>query len=837
MLTLLVPLAFAAPTDGVAVEPIAPPELLQFVPAERPQGAPIAADPITVRLALDVAVDGAVTDVRVVSPVGGGFDEAAVAAARGFRFVPPTDAAGSPVPVTIEYDYRFTQAVGAARAVEGRLVQLDSGAPLSGLFVEVSGGDSVFVDTTTDADGRFALDGVPPGTYRLMAYGPGLLPFAAELQIEAGAVTQVNGALSAPIGGVERIADVIVVTATRPTLEITRRALDLSEITTLPGTNGDAVRVVQNLPGVARAPFNIGQLIIRGTAPEDSGAYLDGQRLPNVFHFGGLSTAVNSDLLEEVALIPGGYSVRYGRTLGGVVEMQTSPELPVESRSSLAVDVYQTTAFTQQKVSDRTAITLSARRSYIDAVLNPLLNGGDITLRAPRFFDFQARVVHHTPGGAKVDAMFFNSYDKFKLIGSQSDGEEAQAAIGFGTYFEKARLQVTAPLPGGRSETSVLVGPEVQTFSFGSAGDAKEAPFFVNVRQEFSRDATDDQVGFRFGLDGQIVRWSYVYDAPAFGTVEDDAAWSFSPAAYAEATVQPGIFEVTSGLRLDPFIVEDAHASLAVDPRLIARAEVAPDTWIKGYAGRFSQPPTARQVLPGTQGEPTLGQAYALQAGLGAERTVGSLTLDGTMFVSDLRDLVSGREDVLRFYTGPPPIGPLDTDDYANDGTGRVYGAELLAKYRDDRMAGILSLTLSRSTRAKRPGDDPALFAYDQPLNLTAIGSRDLGRSWTIGSRLRVGSGTPYTPVANAWQDLDGRGWVPVYDAPNSARLPLFYTVDVRFDKTWTFDKGELTAYLDVQNATNHANVDWMSWTSDYRVEEPLTGLPTLPTFGVKGSW
>ena len=36
------------------------------------------------------------------------------------------------------------------------------------------------------------------------------------------------------------------------------------------------IKAVQNLPGVARAPLGVGQLIIRGTAPEDSAYFLDG---------------------------------------------------------------------------------------------------------------------------------------------------------------------------------------------------------------------------------------------------------------------------------------------------------------------------------------------------------------------------------------------------------------------------------------------------------------------------------------------------------------------------------------------------------------------------------
>ena len=68
------------------------------------------------------------------------------------------------------------------------------------------------------------------------------------------------------------------------------KTLSADQIQYLPGSNGDVVKAIQNLPGIARAPSGIGQLIIRGTAPEDSAFYVDGSPAPEVFHFGGLTT-------------------------------------------------------------------------------------------------------------------------------------------------------------------------------------------------------------------------------------------------------------------------------------------------------------------------------------------------------------------------------------------------------------------------------------------------------------------------------------------------------------------------------------------------------------------
>src|SRR5262249_41495424 len=65
--------------------------------------------------------------------------------------------------------------------------------------------------------------------------------------------------------------------------EAERHSLETEEIVKIPGTNGDALRSVENMPGVARAPFNSGIIVVRGSPPEDSLVLLDGHQLPQLY--------------------------------------------------------------------------------------------------------------------------------------------------------------------------------------------------------------------------------------------------------------------------------------------------------------------------------------------------------------------------------------------------------------------------------------------------------------------------------------------------------------------------------------------------------------------------
>src|SRR5207253_107198 len=72
--------------------------------------------------------------------------------------------------------------------------------------------------------------------------------------------------------------------------EISRQTLSTEELAKMPGTMGDALRAVENLPGVARAPFNSGLIIVRGGKPTDSRVFLAGSEVPQLYHFGGFTS-------------------------------------------------------------------------------------------------------------------------------------------------------------------------------------------------------------------------------------------------------------------------------------------------------------------------------------------------------------------------------------------------------------------------------------------------------------------------------------------------------------------------------------------------------------------
>src|SRR5207302_1206378 len=176
---------------------------------------------------------------------------------------------------------------------------------LSGIEVVAAGQAAL-----TDAQGRFELRGIPQGEpVEVIIVAPGYQRFTARETIPPGEQVDVDYRLQ-PLHANPYQA---TIEGERDRREISRTTVPIAETEKIPGAQGDALKIVEDLPGVARtSPIGGGLLVIRGAKPGDSLVYLDGEPIPLLYHFGAISSTINPDLLEAIDFIPGNFSASYG---------------------------------------------------------------------------------------------------------------------------------------------------------------------------------------------------------------------------------------------------------------------------------------------------------------------------------------------------------------------------------------------------------------------------------------------------------------------------------------------------------------------------------------------
>ena len=877
-------LALGAPGAGRADEPPKPPpalskapKLLKYVQAPSPASL---AEKGAVDVLLDIDVDdkGKVSQVVVTRSGGAEYDEAASGAAKQFEFS-PGEFEGKPVPVRISFRYRFfmkpaepppppptavekpvTEAAAPAAVpsvpFDGRVLRRGERTPIIGATVTLDGGD---LTATSDDEGHFAFDAVPVGKHKVFVRAGGYDDLDTEETFNAGK------RLTATYYTFAKARYRSIVKSQRVKKETVEQTLDIDEIRRIPGTQGDTLKAVQNLPGVARAPFGLGQLIVWGSRPADTRVYVDGTFIPTLYHFGGLRSTVNGDVVQSLTFTPGGYGAEWGRGLGGIVEVETRKPRTDGYHGYGQIDIIDGSFLVEGPISKNVSFGVSARRSWIDVFL-PIFTTNQFQL-SPKYWDYQARLHWKASPRDEVDVFLFGSDDAIE-VQTKNPNPQLSAAFNTHTYYHTllARYQHRFENGGTLSFTpsvgySVPFQLSVAVGTFGFSVDTRSCPYSLRTVLRYPLASF---LRLDAGLDFEGDRYGITANSPASGQPTEDRAppmsfglgnlngkgsvWvnTLAPWAALSFSLFDKHLTVVPQLRLDlyglsgdykfdgapaqvPQNLVDAnfsHAYMNVEPRLAVRYEFNKYVAIKGSIGGYHQAP-AVSALFGPFGNPDLKPEYAIHYVAGVEvKPYSSLYISADGFYKDLRDTV-----VSNATGGFPTL--------VNEGIGRVYGGELLVRQQLYKgLFGWVSYTISRSER-KDHSDSPdwRLFQYDQTHILTAIASYQFGRGYQVGLRFRYVTGNPFTPNSGAYVDLNAGRYTPVRAPLYSGRLDPFNQLDVRFDKQWTFDRWAFSVYLDIQNVYNAHNPEGIQSNYDYTLTAPVSGLPLLPALGVRGDF
>lgn len=834
-----------------------PPELLEgaqaiYPPEEQAAGREAH---VPVRIALDAT--GQVTDVTVLTSAGPAFDAAATEAARRHRFR-AAEFDGKPGPIVIETTIHFVLEVvevapptsaptGPAAAVPSGVVtgvvkERGSRRRLAGVAIGVEG---AAIEAVSGPDGVFTLTGVPAGKPRLIAVATGFDRYRAPLELAVDETAEITIYLR-PRGG--NPYETVIDTEREP-VEVTKRTITRRQMTSVPGTFGDPLRVIQNLPGLARSPYATGILIIRGSNPDDSGLYIDGHRVPLLFHFLGGPSILNAEFLDTIDLYPGGFPARFGRIHGGVISVGTRSTKTDGVHGAADVDLIDAGVYLRAPLGERVTLAISGRRSYIDQLLPSILpepSAGETLVVVPVYYDWQGRLDVDLPGRDELSVLVLGSDDRLKVLQREADSMrtvDLESHIGFQRLIATYRT----PLDGGLVlSISPAIGRDVVSFSGGTQTSVALENEVAGLRERIVGKLSKT-LRLDTGIDLEWRRTSYdllaafADDIRPIGGGEIDIppeqfqliADAYQLGAYGELA-----WDVTSKLRLIPglradYMVLGGEPRATIDPRIVARYALAKPTTLKGYVGLFTQPPQPEAFDPRV-GNPGLSLERAVHVGVGVEHKLDKVfSIDTELYALRRWDQAIFSREINR-----RDDGTYDPEYWSSEGSSDSIGLETILRHEiTDHFYGWVSYTLSRSTTKRGTERERALTAFDQTHNLTTVGSYRFDNGVEAGLRFRLVSGRPETPFVGATYEADEDDYDPVSGGFRTARRPTFHQLDVRVEKGWLFDTWLIAAYLDVMNVYNAENPEATQWDYRFRDSAPLRGMPIVPTLGVRGQW
>jgi len=623
----------------------------------------------------------------------------------------------------------------------------------------------------------------------------------------------------------------------KPARDAAEVRLASDEVRRVPGAFGDAFRALEVVPGVVPFAAGLPYFFVRGATPAATGYFVDGIRVPYLFHVAVGPAVINPALLDGVELFPGGYPARYGRFIGGIVAATTSPPAP-RMRGEATIRVFDAGAFLEAPLADGRANAFAGGRYSYTAAALPLF-APDLRLA---YWDYQAGGGYRLVGKDRLSLLAFGSYDHLGRI------EEGKAKTLFGAEFHRVELRFDHGRP--RRPEGPFDEPRVRlATTFGIDGSALgdegtiQSPMAA-VRAD-AEVPLDPRVLLRGGADMTLEHFEIAEPTTKpEGDEESDFHRNFVESfaghnagtfgGYADIVWRPiDGFELVPGLRADVF-GEEGAAKIAVDPRAALRVKVLPNVTSVGTAGVAHQRPSLVIPIPGLEPKGLEdGVQESVQLSQGVEVTLprdisASLTVFHHTYF-DLSDLITTCSAEVR------PCSLRHRSD------GRAYGVEAsVSRSLSKQLGGLVSYTLSRSERVFRTS-----FTADSDRThvLHVVLGYAPAPGWHAGVRLSAYSGRPYSLLG--FDDPDDPNRATLIGKRNALRRSWFHRVDVRLERRWRIgERGWISLVLEGMNITlQKETVDFdcrvakVGGGDDLNCGGQEIGPITVPSIGVSGGF
>lgn len=715
--------------------------------------------------------------------------------------------------------------------VKGTVIDKSSRQPLEFINVMIVGLNKGGV---TNAEGKFSIEQVPPGIYRLQASAIGYKTVTTPEYILSTRDLHIQIEMEENQTELEGVT--ITASPFRRDIEspVSLRIIGLQEIEKSPGANRDISRIVQSYPGVAFSPIGYrNDLIVRGGSPSENRFYLDGVEIPNINHFstqgasGGPVGILNADLIREVNFYTGAFPTDKGNALSSVLDFKLRDGDMERNSVKATLGASEVSLASNGHLGKKTSYLVSVRQSYLQFLFDML---GLPFL--PTFTDAQFKLKTRFDAQNELTVLGLGGIDKMKL-NTKADDEDNEYIL---SYLPKIQQETFTLGAVYRHYAGAHVQSVIASHSYLNNRNTKyrqndeSNPDNLTLRLR----STEQNTQFRLENSSSFRNWKVTvganldysqYSNTTFQKVYTDHAQTFDYHTYLDImrwglfgtinyTSIDERFTASLGLRTDANNYSAAMKDMTdqLSPRLSLSYQLTEHWSLSGNAGLYYQlPPYTALGFKNNNG--LYANKYALRYMQVSQGSIGINWREGDTFEVSLEGFYKDYDKIpLSVADGIPltckgnDYGVIGNELLTSTAQGRSYGAELLLKWLIAKKLNLASsFTLFKSEYRNNKESEYIASAWDNRFIFNLRGTYNLPRHWSVGMKVSCIGGAPYTPydadkssLVTAW-NAQGK---PYYDYTryNEERLPAFTQVDIRIDKTFYLKRCMLGFYIDLQN-------------------------------------
>ncbi|GGD48174.1 collagen-binding protein [Emticicia aquatilis] len=611
----------------------------------------------------------------------------------------------------------------------------------------------------------------------------------------------------------------------------------------------DIMKIIQLLPGVQAGNEGTTGFYVRGGNSDQNLVQLDEATVYNPNHLFGLFSTFNSNALNRVTLIKGGFPAQYGGRLSSVLDitMKEGNNKKVAVQGGIGLISSNITVEGPIK-KEKGSFIISGRRTYIDLLAKPFVKGIGYT-----FYDLNAKINYQITPKDKLFLSGFYGNDNANYTGASS--------LNYGINFGNS----TATLRWNHlfnqklfANTSFIINNYhlgLSTIQSGYVAQLYSSIKDINAKTDFEFYPNQNH-NVRFGVNfsthtfapfsasikipksGKVPKFNP--DSLAIKTIINELAFYFNDEIKLSSNIS-----LNAGLRVPYFYTKDISYKY-LEPRISTKINLNQETSLKLSYTVMNQflhlIPNSTASLPTDIWIPAskaTAPQQSKQISLGIFKNFKENTYKTSfeVYYKDMKNQALFKEGTLLTQVSV-------IENNLTFGKGYSYGAELFIEKNSGKFNGWLAYTLSWTNQTFKDLNfgKEFPFAYDRRHNLSIVGNYDLSKHWMLSGAFVFNTGRPYTlPVGRVDVGNGGtlyNGTYADYTERNNYRLNSFHRLDVSaiYKKTrQLFHKSYESEWVfSVYNLYSRRNPYFVYLSTDEITKTPVATqvslLPAVPS-------
>ena len=756
-------------------------------------------------------------------------------------------------------DFQAQERIGK---VSGKIVDKQTAEPLPNANIllysdeqrtnQVSGAASKL-------DGTYEIDKLQPGPYWLYIQVLGYQP-----QTEQFTITQNFRSIEVNVEMVRtnlKLDEVLVEAKQDSNYDISTIKIDPTFVEQLPSISGevDVYRALTMLPGVTSSSELSNGLYVRGGSPDQTLTLVDGVTVYNPFHLGGFASTFNSDAIEDIKLIKGGFGAEYGGRISSVLDIKLRNGDPFQTKANAGLGLISSRLSVEGPINKDITYFISGRRMYLKTLQDAFLEGDSYPLY--EFYDLNGKFSANITDEDQISISAYTGNDN---LTAPPKNQDADYDIGWSNTFVNLNW-LNVPEEDKYTLFSFnYTSYEFNTLILDKTPNAFKQDFFSTSKIEDyvlkgeGQYLSTDKHSVKIGAEIIVHRFNLLNNNFYTSEIESDERIENSIVGLEGSVFVQDEWKITPlltanlGLRLYGF---PKARYFSPEPRVALKYAVSDKFFIKtayGVGNQFLHLIVRNDVVLPTDmwfpSTPDIKPTYAQQGIFGVEWVSNdkAYLFSAEGYYKDMQHLYEYSDTSTFTFE-------QDIENQLTEGSGTAYGVEFFLNKRDGNFTGWIGYTLSWTERNFEGLNRGITFhpRYDRRHDISIVLTYRTDENWEFGATWNYASGQAYTMPTGQYyfpsiysNNEGGRDVYLDYTNINEYRLPDYHKLDI--SATYKFKWYELPCQLtlSVYNVYNKQNA--FARYIDYEFNEaantakPLlkqfTLFPILPTisFSVK---